>query len=111
MALLRVVFQLMVWSLAARSQTTAPASRPASATAPGFAFPCDGYLRGLRGPGNFGEHITRGDSAFVGSWHLGEDVWLPAGTPVHSVASSSCRGTARSLWKRKEVLARTTRPC
>jgi len=52
-----------------------------------FTWPCDGYLRGLRGRGNFGV-LVRGDrnSPFAGTHHLAEDVWLAAGTEVRSVA-------------------------
>jgi murein DD-endopeptidase MepM/ murein hydrolase activator NlpD len=39
----------------------------------------------LRGRGNFGVLIRRGSAAFVGSYHLGEDIWLPGGTPVRSI--------------------------
>ncbi len=65
-----------------------PATRPATTTPTPFTFPCDAYLRGLRGKGNFGL-LIRGDksSPFDGSWHLAEDVWLPARTPVRSVAA------------------------
>jgi murein DD-endopeptidase MepM/ murein hydrolase activator NlpD len=65
-----------------------PARPSAQATA--FQFPCDGYLGGLRGKGNFGAHIADDGAAdrspFAGSWHLAEDVWLPAGTEVRAVA-------------------------
>lgn len=56
-----------------------------------FEFPCDGYLRGLRGRGNFGVLITRKGSPFAGSHHLAEDCWLPAGTEVRSVAAGVVR--------------------
>jgi murein DD-endopeptidase MepM/ murein hydrolase activator NlpD len=67
------------------------AALPQSRPAPDFVLPCDDYRRGLRGKGNFAELIRRKDSVFDGSWHLGEDVWLPAGTEVRSVAAGVVR--------------------
>jgi murein DD-endopeptidase MepM/ murein hydrolase activator NlpD len=49
------------------------------------------YERGLRGRGNFGVLITDQDSAFAGSYHLAEDVWLPPRTPVRSIAAGVVR--------------------
>lgn len=60
--------------------------------APGFALPCEGYAKGLeQGKGNFGAHVTAKSSPFAGSWHLAEDVWLPAGTEVCAVADGVVR--------------------
>ncbi|MBI4878276.1 MAG: peptidoglycan DD-metalloendopeptidase family protein [Planctomycetes bacterium] len=52
-----------------------------------FVLPCAPYAQGLRDGGNFGK-LVPGDGAkpFAGSFHLGEDVWLPAGTEVRSIA-------------------------
>jgi murein DD-endopeptidase MepM/ murein hydrolase activator NlpD len=58
---------------------------------PAFELPCHGYQRGLRGRGNFGALITSKDSPFHGSHHFAEDVWLPVGTDVRSVAAGVCR--------------------
>jgi murein DD-endopeptidase MepM/ murein hydrolase activator NlpD len=74
----------------AQQPRSLPASRRAAREAR-FEFPCDGYLRGLRGEGNFGVLITRKDSPFTGSHHLAEDLWLPAGTEVRSVAAGIVR--------------------
>lgn len=52
-----------------------------------FQYPCDGYLSGIRGKGNFGKYISRAKrSPFAGSYHLAEDVWVDGGTKVFSVA-------------------------
>lgn len=72
-----------------RGQEPAPAP-------PRLALPCDAYLRGLRGKGNFGVHVTRKDSPFYDSWHLAEDVWLPPGTEVRSIADGVVRYSAFS---------------
>jgi len=56
-----------------------------------FELPCDAYARGLRGKGNFGVLVTARGSPFTGSYHLAEDVWLPAGTVVKSVADGVVR--------------------
>lgn len=56
-----------------------------------FDLPCEGYVRGLRGKGNFGVLVTAGGSPFTGTYHLAEDVWLPAGTAVRSVADGAVR--------------------
>ncbi len=63
-------------------------ANPASATE--FVLPCEGYEQGLRDGGNFGALIA-GDRAapFAGSYHLGEDVWLPEGTEVRSIAQGT----------------------
>ncbi len=70
-------------------------AKPAEPAKPGqsrktetaFSFPCDKYMSGLKGPGNFGLFIPRGASAaFGGTYHLAEDVWLEGGTPVKCVA-------------------------
>src|SRR5262245_35019343 len=58
---------------------------------PGFVFPCEGYAKGLRGGGNFGLFVTEKGSPFSDSWHLAEDVWLPAGTAVRAVADGVVR--------------------
>ncbi|MBK8099766.1 MAG: M23 family metallopeptidase [Planctomycetes bacterium] len=63
----------------------------AAAAAPRFQLPCKDYRRGLRGRGNFGAHITAKDSPFAGSWHLAEDVWLPAGTEIVAIADGIVR--------------------
>ena len=69
----------------------APQRRVAIPAATGFEFPCDGYLRGLRGQGNFGSLITATVSPFRGTHHLAEDCWLPAGTEVRSAAAGVVR--------------------
>ena len=56
-----------------------------------FEFPTGDYRRGLRGRGNFGVLIDRAESPFAGSWHLAEDVWLPAGTSVRSITAGVVR--------------------
>src|SRR3989442_836308 len=71
---------------AVRSQD-APAPEPA----PRFQLPCDGYVGALRGAGNFGVLIPADGSPFGGTWHLAEDVWLPAGTEVRSIAAGVVR--------------------
>ena len=60
----------------------------ASAPVTEFVYPCAGYTKGLRGKGNFGLYVDprRGASAFAGSYHLAEDVWVAGGTRVDSVA-------------------------
>lgn len=63
----------------------------AAVAAPRFQLPCTDYRRGLRGRGNFGAHVTAKDSPFAGSWHLAEDVWLPAGTEVAAIADGVVR--------------------
>jgi murein DD-endopeptidase MepM/ murein hydrolase activator NlpD len=89
--LARAAFAAALLAVSPAPGVTAQADpvRP-SAQAPAFQFPCDGYLGGLRGKGNFGAHIADDGAAdrspFAGSWHLAEDVWLPAGTEVRAVA-------------------------
>lgn len=56
-----------------------------------FEFPCDEYVKGLRGKGNFGKKVTRRGSVFSGTWHLAEDVWLAGGTKVRAVADGVVR--------------------
>jgi len=71
-----------------------PAAKPATASqasAARFEFPTDDYQRGLRGRGNFGVLITAKGSPFAGSYHLAEDVWLPAGTKVRSIGNGVVR--------------------
>ncbi|MCA8961362.1 MAG: peptidoglycan DD-metalloendopeptidase family protein, partial [Planctomycetes bacterium] len=62
-------------------------SESAEPVADAFELPCADYLSGLHRRGNFGVYISRRVSVFGGSYHLAEDVWLPAGTEVHSVAN------------------------
>jgi murein DD-endopeptidase MepM/ murein hydrolase activator NlpD len=71
------------------AQDPAPGKPPAARTE--FVFPCDGYLSGLRGKGNFGVLITQTGSPFAGSYHLAEDVWLRGGTKVRAVADGVVR--------------------
>lgn len=53
-------------------------------------YPCGDYRRGLRQGGNFGRRVTgSGRTVFEGTWHLGEDVWLPPRTPVRSIAEGT----------------------
>lgn len=66
------------------------------ARAPRFQFPCERYLDGLKGAGNFGAHVTARSSPFANSWHLAEDVWLPAGTEVRAIADGVVRYSAFS---------------
>jgi murein DD-endopeptidase MepM/ murein hydrolase activator NlpD len=80
------------------AQAGAPGAAPPPVSAPAadaphaaaFELPCTGYAAGLRGAGNFGAWIAK-DSPFAGSYHLDEDVWLPAGTEVRSVADGVVR--------------------
>lgn len=58
--------------------------------------PCVDYTRGLRGEGNFGTYVDRKGSPFHASWHLAEDVWLPAGTEVRAIADGVVRYSAFS---------------
>lgn len=71
----------------------APARAPPS---PEFVFPCDGYLQGLRGSGNFGVRVAARGSPFEGTWHLAEDVWLPPGTEVRAIQDGVVRYSAFS---------------
>ena len=67
-----------------------------SSRQPRLSWPCADYQRGLRGTGNFGAYIDKPGSAFHGSWHLAEDVWLPAGTEVRAIADGIVRYSAFS---------------
>jgi murein DD-endopeptidase MepM/ murein hydrolase activator NlpD len=91
-ALVPVVALLPLAAAAGRcpAQNDAPAPAPAPKPLP-FELPCDGYRAGLRGKGNFGVLVAGRDSPFAGSYHLAEDVWLPAGTEVRSVADGIVR--------------------
>ncbi len=69
----------------------APEEEPAQEAArvySDFEYPCDDYRKGLRGRGNFGVYIDprKSNSVFADSYHLAEDIWLPGGTEVRSVA-------------------------
>lgn len=67
------------------------------APTPRFALPCERYEKGLEnGRGNFGYHVTGEGSPFRNSWHLAEDVWLPAGTAVRAIADGVVRYSAFS---------------
>jgi murein DD-endopeptidase MepM/ murein hydrolase activator NlpD len=77
--------------LAGAPSVPAPGSGEEETPAPRFAYPCDRYERGLRGRGNFGAYVSSPGSPFHGSWHLAEDVWLPAGTEVRSIADGLVR--------------------
>jgi murein DD-endopeptidase MepM/ murein hydrolase activator NlpD len=72
------------------------AGRAQRAPDPAFAYPCATYARGLRNGGNFGLHVVTKGSPFYDSWHLAEDVWLPAGTDVCSIADGVVRYSAFS---------------
>ena len=71
-------------------------SRMVRAAPTSFALPCETYARGLRGGGNFGVRVPSPGTPFHGTWHLGEDVWLPAGTPVRAIADGIVRYSAFS---------------
>ncbi|MHC4601548.1 MAG: M23 family metallopeptidase, partial [Planctomycetota bacterium] len=84
---------LMAASPAARAEDRKPGEGEGSPTpakekkATPFCWPCEEYLSGLRRGGNFGAFISRkANPAFAGTYHLGEDAWLPGGTPVRAVA-------------------------
>ena len=52
-----------------------------------FRYPCKKYLRGLEiGVGTFGRFMKGKKGAFSGRYHLAEDIWIPAGWKVRSVA-------------------------
>jgi murein DD-endopeptidase MepM/ murein hydrolase activator NlpD len=89
---------LVVLALLGTPQVPAARPRPdgAGAPPPRFAWPCDGYGRGLRGAGSFGAYVDSPGSPFHASWHLAEDVWLPPGTPVRSIADGLVRYSAFS---------------
>ncbi|MBK7644584.1 MAG: M23 family metallopeptidase [Planctomycetes bacterium] len=61
-----------------------------------FEFPCLGYAKAVNTRGSFGFHVPRGNSPFQDSWHLAEDVWLPAGSEVHAIADGVVRYSAFS---------------
>ncbi|MBK7877058.1 MAG: M23 family metallopeptidase [Planctomycetes bacterium] len=61
-----------------------------------FELPCTGYAKAVNARGSFGHHVTSPGSPFHDSWHLGEDVWLPAGTEVRAVADGIVRYSAFS---------------
>ena len=69
--------------LPGEDQDEAPSIAPAV-----FQYPCERYLVGMRGKGNFGAYIDPrwSRSPFAGSYHLAEDIWLDGGTKVRSVA-------------------------
>ena len=72
------------------------ATQEPRAPEPVFVYPCATYVRGLRDGGNFGVHVTSKGSPFYDSWHLAEDVWLPAGTDVCAIADGIVRYSAFS---------------
>ena len=52
-----------------------------------FRYPCKKYMRGLElGTGTFGYLVPGKKGDFSGRYHLAEDIWLPAGKKVRSVA-------------------------
>jgi murein DD-endopeptidase MepM/ murein hydrolase activator NlpD len=74
-----------------------PPTRPAEKSEARFAFPCASYERGLeKGKGNFGVFVSDKQSPFASSWHLAEDVWLPAGTEVRAIAAGVVKYSAFS---------------
>ncbi|MFQ5506460.1 MAG: M23 family metallopeptidase, partial [Planctomycetota bacterium] len=85
---LAFVLPLLLSCLSPRTPLGAQEKKPrAAASRTAFTWPCDQYLKGLRGKGNFGRLIPcKRGSVCSGTWHLAEDVWLPGGTPVRSVA-------------------------
>src|SRR5882672_8097072 len=78
------------------AQTTGARPQEPALAAPVFAYPCADYARGLQSGGNFGFHVTVKGSPFTGSWHLAEDVWLPAGSEVRAIADGIVRYSAFS---------------
>jgi murein DD-endopeptidase MepM/ murein hydrolase activator NlpD len=83
---MRLVACLVWLALTAQGPTADP--KPA----PRFVLPCESYAKGLeKGKGNFGVLVTEKGSPFEGTWHLAEDVWLPAGTEVRAVADGIVR--------------------
>lgn len=86
-AKLALVLGLLAWfppGAGADSGETAPENTV-------FVFPCESYREGLRGKGNFGVRVKGKGTVFSGTWHLAEDVWLPAGTEVRAVADGVVR--------------------
>ena len=73
-----------------------PTPKPAPAARTVFELPCTGYAKAVNALGSFGHHVTDAKSPFSGSWHLGEDVWLPAGTEVRAIADGVVRYSAFS---------------
>lgn len=67
--------------------------RPSPTT---FEWPCAGYTKAVNVRGSFGHHVTSPGTPFHDSWHLGEDVWLPAGTEVRAIADGVVRYSAFS---------------
>lgn len=61
-----------------------------------FELPCAGYAKAVNAKGSFGHRVTSPRSPFHDSWHLGEDVWLPAGTEVRAIADGVVRYSAFS---------------
>lgn len=91
----RFLFVLLI-ALAPLRQTP-PSAETKQAPEPRFVFPCERYEKGLEnGRGNFGLHVTAKDSPFANSWHLAEDVWLPAGTEVRAIADGVVKYSAFS---------------
>ena len=83
---------ILVATLAGASLAQSPdAKKAGAATSTTFDWPTADYQRGLRGRGNFGVLITGKDSPFKGTHHLAEDIWLPGGTQVRSVADGVVR--------------------
>lgn len=78
-------------ALCVGAQQPAAPRAPTAQLPPAFDWPTANYQLGLRGPGNFGSLITRKESPFAGTFHLAEDVWLPAGTAVRSIADGVVR--------------------
>jgi murein DD-endopeptidase MepM/ murein hydrolase activator NlpD len=74
----------------------ATTSGPAREEPTSFAYPCADYVKGLRSGGNFGTYVDSPGRPFHHSWHLAEDVWLPAGTTVFAVADGVVRYSAFS---------------
>lgn len=69
----------------------APAREQVAPAQPTFAYPCDDYARGLRQGTKFGTLMKSEGTPFSGTWHLADDLALPAGTPVRAVAAGVVR--------------------
>ena len=80
--------------LGARLAAPVQPSQAEDAT-PRFTWPCDDYVKGVRGK-SFGVHVTRKGSPFYDSWHLAEDVWHRPGTEVRAIADGIVRYSAFS---------------